>query len=346
EAGIHYVIYHNIKSNPTVKNVSDGLDFFYGLCCDGLLSIGGGSPQDTAKAIGILHTNGGEMQHYEGIAKSKFKSAPIVAVNTTAGPASEVTVNYIITDEIRKIKMVMVDPNCLATVAVNDPELMINKPADLTASTGFDALTHAIEAYTSKSSYRMFDLLSLEAVKMIAESLEAAVADGSDIEARTGMAWASYIAGLSFSNAGSGITHAMAHQLEAEYDLPHGVASAILLPYVVAYNASACPTRFRNIAVALGKNVEDCNEHEAAQEAVHALHELSEALHIPQLSDTAFDPYDVDKLSRHALEDICTTCNPREISVDDIKDIYLRAYNGVLGDDKQVLEEVLKPELA
>jgi alcohol dehydrogenase len=345
-ANIRYVIYDNVKCNPTIKNVADGLDLYSGLCCDGLLSIGGGSPQDTAKAIGILYANGGELQQYEGVAKSRFKSAPIVAVNTTAGPASEVTVNYIITDEIRKIKMVMVDPNCMATVAVNDPELMVNKPADLTASTGFDALTHAIEAYTSKGSFRMFDLLSLEAIKMISESLQTAVANGTDIDARTGMAWASYIAGLSFSNCGSGITHAMAHQLEAEYDLPHGVANAILLPYVAAFNASACPERFREIAAAFGKDVKGLSNEESTQQAINALHELSEALHIPQLSDTAFDTADVDKLSQHALEDICTLGNPREITFDEIKGLYLKAYNGVLGEHTKMLEDVLSPELA
>jgi alcohol dehydrogenase len=196
-AGIHYVIYDEVKPNPTTKNVADGLDLYYGLCCDGLMSIGGGSPQDAAKAIGILHTNGGNIQQYEGIGKSKRKSVPIIAINTTAGAASEVTINYVITDELRKIKMMMVDPNCLATVTVNDPELMINKPADLTAATGFDVLTHAIEAYVAKNAFRFSNVLALEAIKLVGDSLITTVKNGTDIDARTKMAWASFVAGLS-----------------------------------------------------------------------------------------------------------------------------------------------------
>ncbi|MEI6948761.1 iron-containing alcohol dehydrogenase [Paraflavisolibacter sp. H34] len=328
-AGLPYVVFDDVKPNPTCKNVHDGLEVFRDSNCDGILSVGGGSPQDAAKAIGLLHTNGGDIVAYEGIGKSVHKSVPIVAVNTTAGTASEVTINYVITDEVRKIKMVMVDPNSLASVAVNDPELMVQKPAGLTAATGMDALTHALEAYITKGAFRLSDTLALEAIRLVGESLEAAVADGTDLEARSGMAWASYIAGLSFSNCGLGIVHSMAHQLGSEYDLPHGVANAILLPYVQEFNAVACPEKFRNIAKALGKDVAGLPEEEAATAAIEVLKGLAEKLHIPKLSATTFDPADIDKLAAQAMADVCTGGNPRTVTVDDIKAIYRAAYKDV-----------------
>jgi alcohol dehydrogenase len=323
---INYVIFDDVKPNPTTQNVVDGLAVFEAAKCDGILSVGGGSPQDAAKAIGLLYTNGGDIVSYEGIGKSKNKSVPIVAVNTTAGTASEVTINYVITDEVRKIKMVMVDPNCLVAVAVNDPELMVNKPAGLTAATGMDALTHAIEAYITKGSFRLSDTLALEAIKLIGESLEDAVKDGTNIEARSKMAWASYIAGLSFSNCGLGIVHSMAHQLGSEYDLPHGVANAILLPFVEDFNSDVCPQKFKNIAVALGRNVKGLTLEEARVEAINALKEMAETLSIPKLKDTGFNPADIEKLSAQAMADVCTGGNPREVTIDDIKAIYLNAY--------------------
>lgn len=341
-AGIHYVIYDEVKPNPTTKNVSDGLDLYYGLCCDGLMSIGGGSPQDAAKAIGILHTNGGELTQYEGIGKSKRKSVPIIAINTTAGAASEVTIHYVITDELRKIKMVMVDPNCLATVTVNDPELMINKPADLTAATGFDVLTHAIEAYVAKDAFRFSNVLALEAIKLVGESLVTTVKNGTDIDARTQMAWASFAAGLTFSNCGSGIAHSMADQLSAEYDLPHGVANAILLPYVAEFNSVVCPEKFRDIAVALGKNVDGLTVEQAANEAIKAIRELAEQLNIPQLKETKFNPDDIEKLSIQAMADVCTGGNPREVKLNDIKALYLKAYMGNSKPEKQEKKKALE----
>jgi alcohol dehydrogenase len=342
-AGIHYVVYDEVKPNPSTKNVVDGLDLFYGLCCDGLMSIGGGSPQDAAKAIGILHTNGGNIQQYEGIGKSKRKSVPIIAINTTAGAASEVTINYVITDELRKIKMVMVDPNCLATVTVNDPELMMNKPAGLTAATGFDVLTHAIEAYVSKDSFRFSNVLSLEAIKLVGDSLITAVKNGTDIDARTRMAWASFVAGLSFSNCGSGIAHSMADQLSAEYDLPHGVANAILLPYVAEFNSVVCPEKFREIAIALGKDVTGLTVEEAAKEAVHALQDLAKQLNIPHLNETAFNPDDIEKLSTQAMADVCTGGNPREVKLGDIKSLYLKAYMDSAKEEKKGKKKQLEP---
>ena len=325
-ASVSYVIFDDVKPNPTTKNVNDGLIVFKANGCDSLLSIGGGSPQDAAKAIGILNANGGDIVNYEGIGKSKYKSVPIIAVNTTAGTASEVTVNYVITDKARKTKMVMVDPNSLATVAVNDPELMVEKPAGLTAATGMDALTHAIEAYVTKGAFGLSDALAIESVRLIGQSLETAVNDGKNIEARSKMAWASYIAGLSFSNCGLGIVHSMAHQLGSEYDLPHGVANAILLPFVEEFNSSVCPEKFRDIAIALGKNVDGLSVEEARKVAIDAIKELSKKVKIPALKDTSFNPADVEKLAKQAMNDVCTGGNPREVSVEDLKLIYLKAY--------------------
>lgn len=327
-ADISYVIFDDVKPNPTTRNVYDGLDLYRSSACDGILSIGGGSPQDAAKAIGILQTNGGKVPDYEGVGKSQKKSVPILAVNTTAGTASEVTINYVITDEERKIKMVIVDPNSLATVAVNDPELMLDKPAGLTAATGMDALTHAIESYITRGSFRLSDTLALEAIRLIGESLEDAVKDGKNLEARSKMAWASYIAGLSFSNAGLGIVHSMAHQLGSEYDLPHGVANALLLPYVEEFNSVVCEEKFANIARALGRNVEGLSVTEAKNEAIEALKEMAVKLNIPLLKDTSFNPEDAERLSVQAFADVCTGGNPREVTVADIQAIYMKAFRG------------------
>ena len=328
EAGIEYVVFDDVKPNPTVANVNNGLELYKQEKCTGILSIGGGSPQDAAKAIGLLETNGGNIVDFEGIGKSKYKSVPIIAVNTTAGTASEVTINYVISDEERKIKMVMVDPNCLASVAVNDPELMLAKPAGLTAATGMDALTHAIESFITKGAFRLSDTLSLEAIKLIGESLETAVIDGQNIEARSKMAWASYIAGLSFSNCGLGIVHSMAHQLGSEYDLPHGVANAILLPYVEAFNFDVCPEKFALIAQALGKDISGLSVMEAGQLAIDTLKEMAVKLKIPALKDTKFNVADIDRLSEQAMKDVCTGGNPKDVTIEDIKSIYLTAYKG------------------
>ena len=329
-AKIDYVIFDDVEPNPTTKNVNEGLAIFIANNCDGIISVGGGSPQDAAKAIGILYTNGGNIIDYEGIGKSINKSVPIIAVNTTAGTASDVTINYVITDEVRKIKMVMVDPNSLATIAVNDPELMVKKPAELTAATGMDALTHAIEAYITKGSFRLSNTLALEAIKLIGESLVDAVKDGSNIEARSKMAWASYIAGLAFSNCGLGIVHSMAHQLGSEYNLPHGIANSILLPYVEDFNSTVCAEKFASIAEALGKDVKGLNSEEARIVAIKALSEMAATLNIPKLSQTKFDPADINKLAAQAMADVCTGGNPRDVTIEDIKTIYRNAFSGVI----------------
>ena len=330
EAQIDYVIFDDVEPNPTCKNVNDGLKAFKLNNCDSLLSVGGGSPQDAAKAIGILFTNGGNIVNYEGIGKSVNRSVPIVAVNTTAGTASEVTVNYVITDEVRKIKMVMVDPNSLATIAVNDPELMIKMPAGLTAATGMDALTHAIESYITKGAFRLSETLSLEAIRLIGESLVTAVMDGENIEARSKMAWGSYIAGLSFSNCGLGVVHSMAHQLGAEYNLPHGVANSILLPYVEEFNSVVNVEKFAKIAKALGINTDHLSDEEARREAITYLAEMAVNLNIPKLSETAFKLEDINKLAAQAMLDVCTGGNPRDVSIDDIKTIYKNTYYEIL----------------
>lgn len=324
---LKYSIYSNVNPNPTMKNVNDGLKIFETENCEYIISIGGGSPQDAAKAIGILSTNGGNIRDYNGIFKSTKKSAPIVAINTTAGTASEVTINYVITDEENKIKMVMVDPNSLATIAVSDPELMIKKPSLLTAATGMDALTHAIEAYTTLGAYRMSDTLALESIKLIGESLLDAVNDGKNIEARSKMAWGSYIAGLSFSNCGLGIVHSLAHQLGAEYDLPHGIANAILLPEVMEYNLISNYKKFGEIAKALGQNIDSKNEKEAAIMSVIAVRKLLKTIGIPTLSETKFRLSDVKKLSNQAFNDVCTGGNSRVPTIQDLENIYINAYN-------------------
>lgn len=326
EYNLEFAIFSEVCPNPTVKNVNEGLELLKKENCDYIISLGGGSPQDAAKAIGILATNGGDIRDYNGVFLSKNKSLPIIAINTTSGTASEVTINYVITDEEKKVKMVIVDSNSLATISINDPELMLKKPKQLTAATGMDALTHAIEAYTTLGAYRLSDTLTLESIKIIGESLENAVENGEDLEARSKMAWGSFIAGLAFSNCGLGIVHSMAHQLGSEYNLPHGVANAILLPEVVEYNLSSNYKKFKEIAAALGENVELLSDEEGAKKAVEAIRKLSNKIDIPKLKDTNFNLEDIQKLSNQAFNDICTGGNPKEVTVETIENIYLKAY--------------------
>ncbi|RUT46466.1 iron-containing alcohol dehydrogenase [Paenibacillus anaericanus] len=310
-AGIPYVIYDDVKPNPTCKNVHDGVDFLIANDCDFLVSIGGGSPQDTAKAIGIIATNGGHITQYEGAHKSANKSLPIVAINTTAGTSSEVTVNYVITDEDRKVKMVMVDKNSLATISVNDPELMVDKPADLTAATGMDALTHAIEALVTPGAYPVTDATALAAVEIIFNYLPRTVKNGHDIEAREQMVYAIFLGGLAFNNAGLGYVHAMAHQLGGVYDLPHGVCNAMLLPYVEEENAKYVPEKFRNIAKAIGCEVAGKSDKECADFVVEAIKALSKEVGIPsKLSELGVNEVDLDLLADNAMIDACAPGNP------------------------------------
>ena len=322
-AGIAYEVYSEVVPNPTCKNVHDGLDRLKLTDCDFLVSIGGGSPQDTAKAMGVLATNGGHIKEYEGVNLSKNKSLPIVAVNTTAGTSSEVTINYVVTDEERHVKMVMVDKNSLATVTVNDPELMVEKPAALTAATGMDALTHAIETIVTPGAYPVSDATALAAVKIIFDYLPRAVENGHDIEAREQMVYAVFLGGIAFSNAGLGNVHAMAHQLGGIYNLPHGVCNAMLLPYVEEENAKYVPEKFVSIANVLGYDVEGKSAKECAAFVVNAMKELAKEVGIPEtLGELGVKDIDFDLLAENAMKDICAPGNPVEFTKEQIIELY------------------------
>ncbi|QPJ84963.1 iron-containing alcohol dehydrogenase [Sarcina sp. JB2] len=323
EYGIGYEVYSEVVPNPTCKNVHDGLNRLKGTDCDFLVSIGGGSPQDTAKAIGILATNDGEIKFYEGVNVSKNKSMPIVAVNTTAGTSSEVTINYVVTDEERHVKMVMVDKNSLATVTVNDPELMVEKPASLTAATGMDALTHVIETIVTPGAYPVSDATALAAVKIIFDYLPRAVENGHDIEAREQMVYAVFLGGIAFSNAGLGNVHAMAHQLGGIYNLPHGVCNAMLLPYVEEENAKYVPERFVSIANVLGYDVEGKSVQECAAFVVKEMKELAKKVGIPAtLGELGVNDVDFDLLAENAMKDICAQGNPVGFTKEQIIKLY------------------------
>jgi len=327
EAKIPYAVFSDVKPNPTVKNVNDGYQALLDNECDFVISIGGGSPQDTGKGIAILATNPGDLRDYEGVGKTANKAIPIVAINTTAGTASEATINYVITDEDRKVKMVIVDPNSIATVAVNDPILMLKMPKSLTAATGMDALTHAIEGYTTAGATAFTDLFNLEAIKVISSSLRQAVEDGDDLDARDAMAYGQFVTGMGFSNGGLGIVHSMAHQLGGFYDLPHGVANAVLLPHVVAYNADAVGDRLKDVAVAMGLDISRREPKEINIMAIDAIKKLSKDVGIPAgLSELGVKEEDFPTLADLALADACTPGNPKCPSKEDIIAIYKSAF--------------------
>lgn len=320
---ISYVVFDEVQPNPTCANVHTGLKILTDNSCDFILTIGGGSPQDCGKAIGILATNGGAIKDYEGIHISKKKATPIAAINTTAGTASEVTINYVITDEERKVKMVMVDKNCLVSIAVNDPELMLNKPAPLTAATGMDALTHAVEAYVTAGAFHWSDHMAIYAIQLISESLRDAVKDGKNLEARSKMAWAQFIAGQAFSNCGLGFVHSAAHQLGGQYNTPHGVANAVLLPHVERFNLPACPDKFAKIAEAMGVDISAMSIQEAAESALDAISQLSKDVGIPSgIKELGAKPEDFELMAKNALADVCTGGNPKEVTLDNAISIY------------------------
>ncbi|KGL63795.1 iron-containing alcohol dehydrogenase [Polaribacter sp. Hel1_85] len=325
-SNIELVLFDNVQPNPTAQNVNNGLKLLKENDCDFILTLGGGSPQDCGKAIGILATNGGDIADYEGINMSKHVSLPIIAINTTAGTASEVTINYVITDVKRHIKMVMVDKNCLVSIAVNDPTLMLGKPAALTAATGMDALTHAIETYVTKGAFGWSDALALEAIKLISQSLEIAVVDGQNLEARSKMAWGQFIAGQAFSNAGLGYVHSMAHQLGGMYDMPHGVANAILLPYVEEFNIPACAHKLKKVARAMGVGVLEMSDTQGANAAISAIKALSKSVGIPTgLKELGVKEEDFAEMAKNAMADVCTGGNPREVTLEDTIAIYKAA---------------------
>ncbi|MGF7125488.1 lactaldehyde reductase [Natronobacillus azotifigens] len=311
QVAVDFVVFDEVKPNPTTKNVHDGVKVFHDEGCDFIVSVGGGSPQDAAKGIGLVVTNGGNVRDFEGVGKTAKKSIPTVAVNTTAGTSAEYTINYVITDEEREVKMVMVDKNSLVAVSVNDPELMLGKPKDLTAATGMDALTHAIEAIVTPGAYKITDATALAAVETIFEYLPRAVEDGNDIEAREQMAYVMFLAGLAFNNAGLGYVHAMAHQLGGVYDLPHGVCNAMLLPIVERENAKRAPKKFPAIAKAIGIDTTNKSEEECAAAVIEAIKQLSITVGIPtKLSELGVEKVDLNKLAENAMQDACAPGNP------------------------------------
>ena len=323
EQNIEFVIYDEVLPNPTCEVVNNGLIELKRHECDFVVSIGGGSPQDTAKAVALLATNGGDIRTYEGVNVTKNKALPIVALNTTAGTSSEVTINYVITDEERHVKMVMVDKNSLVTITVNDPELMVNKPAALTAATGMDALTHAIETLVTPGAYAVTDATALDAVKIIFEYLPRAVKNGQDIEAREQMVYAIFLGGIAFSNAGLGNVHAMAHQLGGIYNLPHGVCNAMLLPHVEEVNAKHVPEKFVAIAKVLDYDVKGKSADECAAYVIERIKELSKEVGIPQtLEELGVKDIDLDLLADNAMKDICAPGNPVEFTKEQIKELF------------------------
>ena len=320
-ASIDYEIYSQIKPNPTVENVQTGVKAFKNSGADCIIAIGGGSSMDTAKAIGIIIKNPEfeDVVSLEGVAPTKNKCVPIIAVPTTAGTAAEVTINYVITDVEKNRKMVCVDPKDIPVIAVVDPDMMSSMPKGLTAATGMDALTHAIEGYITKAAWELSDMFHLKAIEIISKSLRGAVENTP--EGREGMALGQYVAGMGFSNVGLGIVHSMAHPLGAVYDTPHGVANAIILPTVMEYNAPATGEKYRNIAKAMG--VDDMTLDEARKAAVDAVKKLSEDVGIPKDLKDIVKPEDVDFLAQSAYDDACRPGNPRDTSVEEIKQLYL-----------------------
>ena len=322
-AGLAYEIYSNIKPNPTIENVQTGVAAFKKSGADYLIAIGGGSSMDTAKAIGIIIANPEfeDVRSLEGVAPTKKPSIPIIAVPTTAGTAAEVTINYVITDVEKKRKFVCVDTHDIPVIAVVDPDMMSSMPKGLTASTGMDALTHAIEGYITKGAWEMSDMFHLKAIEIISKSLRGAV--DNTPEGREGMALGQYIAGMGFSNVGLGIVHSMAHPLGALYDTPHGVANAIILPTVMEYNAPATGEKYRDIAKAMGvEGTENMSVDEYRKAAVDAVRQLAKDVGIPADLKAIVKPEDVDFLAQSAYDDACRPGNPRDTSVAELAELY------------------------
>ena len=321
---LEYELYSNIKPNPTIENVQTGVEAFKNSKADYLIAIGGGSSMDTAKAIGIIINNPefADVRSLEGVAPTKKPCVPIIAVPTTAGTAAEVTINYVITDVEKNRKFVCVDTHDIPVVAIIDPDMMSSMPKGLTAATGMDALTHAIEGFTTKAAWEMTDMFHLKAIEIISNSLRGAVANTP--EGREGMALGQYIAGMGFSNVGLGIVHSMAHPLGAVYDTPHGVANAIILPTVMEYNAPYTGDKYKFIAQAMGvEGVENMSQEEYRKAAVDAVRKLSQDVGIPANLKEIVKPEDVDFLAQSAYDDACRPGNPRDTSVEEIKELYL-----------------------
>lgn len=322
--GVGAVIFDGAQPNPTVENVNDGLKLLKDNECDCVISLGGGSPHDCAKGIALVASNGGKIQDYEGLDQSSQPQLPLIAINTTAGTASEMTRFCIITDSERHIKMAIVDKHVTPILSVNDPALMKDKPSTLTAATGMDALTHAVEAYVSIAATPITDACAIKAMELIAEYLPRAVYQGkTDQEAREQMAYAQFLAGMAFNNASLGYVHAMAHQLGGFYDLPHGVCNAVLLPHVQRFNATVSSARLKDVAKALGSKVDGLSDEEGAKAAIAAIYALSQEVEIPRgLDDLGVKEEDIPTLATNALKDACGATNPRQATHEEICAIF------------------------
>jgi alcohol dehydrogenase len=325
-AGLQAVIYSGAEPNPTDKNVRDGVKVYKDSKCDGIISLGGGSSHDCGKGIALMIANGGDIRDYEGVNKSTKPMPPFLAINTTAGTASEMTRFCIITNSETHVKMAIVDWRVTPNIAINDPLLMVGMPPSLTAATGMDALTHAVEAYVSTIATPITDACAIKAIELISDYLRPAVANGSNLEARDKMAYAEYLAGMAFNNASLGYVHAMAHQLGGFYNLPHGVCNAILLPEVSAFNKIACPERFADIAVALGEKIDGLSAVDAADVAIAAIRKLSKDVGIPQgLAGLGVKEGDFEVMGTNAKKDACQFTNPRLATLDQVKGIFKAA---------------------
>lgn len=322
-SNIEYTLYTDIKANPTIENVQHGVEEFKAAGTDCIVAIGGGSAMDTSKAIGIIITNPefSDVRSLEGVAPTKNPCIPIIAVPTTAGTAAEVTINYVITDVEKKRKFVCVDGHDIPVVAVVDPDMMNSMPAALTAATGMDALTHAIEGYITKGAWELSDMFHIKAIEIIGRSLRGAVANTA--EGREGMALGQYVAGMGFSNVGLGVDHSMAHTLSAYYDTPHGKACAILLPTVMAFNADCTGEKYKDIAIAMGvKGVDKMTQEEYRKAAVDAVRKLAEDVSIPTTLKGIVKEEDIDALAQDAYNDACRPGNPKDVTVEDIKELF------------------------
>ncbi len=329
EAGLAYEIFDEVVANPSIEVVQAGVAKFKESGADYMIAIGGGSPQDTSKAIGIIVNNPefADVRSLEGVAPTKNKCVPIIAVATTAGTAAETTINYVITDVENKRKFVCVDPHDIPVVAVVDPDMMASMPKGLTASTGLDALTHAIEGYTTLAAWELADTLNLKAIELIARSLRKAC--DNDAKGREDMALGQYVTGMAFSNVGLGVVHGMAHPLSAFYDTPHGVANAVLLPYVMEYNKDFTGEKFKDIAEVMGVDTAGMTQDQYRQAAIDAVIQLSKDCGIPQtLKEIGVKEEDLEALTDAAMADVCTGGNPRPCVSEEILEVYKKAYNG------------------
>ncbi|MCS3603662.1 lactaldehyde reductase [Buttiauxella sp. BIGb0471] len=326
EHQLSYELFDEVFPNPTEELVQKGFAAYLAASCDYLIAFGGGSPIDTAKAVKILTANPGPSTAYSGVGKVTNPGVPLVAINTTAGTAAEMTSNAVITDSVRHVKEVIIDTNLIPDIAVDDASVMLDIPASVTAATGMDALTHAIEAYVSVAAHPLTDANALESIRLISQWLPKAVDDGRNLEAREMMAYGQYLAGMAFNSAGLGLVHALAHQPGATHNLPHGVCNAILLPIIEAFNRPKAVARFAKVAAAMGVNTQDMNEEEASFEAILAIRALSTRVGIPSgFSQLGIQTADIEGWLDNALADPCAGCNPRPATREEVRELYLEA---------------------